>query len=179
MALNTATALTRVERVFWEMVKLWLAYVLRSSHVSGGDPRLVRDWPTFLTAGVPRHVRPDPAPEAGSPRILFLERNLPASRVQPEQLQGGRLPDMLPARRGGADAGLGLLALLAGQRHVSPSWMAESACWSALQAAGMFLLQAGVPGRRAGQARSCTGRDRVPRLLARLDRGDILIAPCR
>ena len=74
-------------------------YVLRSSHVSGGDPRLVRDWPTFLTAGVPGHVRPDPAPEAAGPGIFFLERNLPASRVQPEQLQGGCMPDMLLARR--------------------------------------------------------------------------------
>ena len=64
-----------------------------------GNPRLVRDWPTFLTAGVPGHVRPDPAPEAAGPGIFFLERNLPASRVQPEQLQGGCMPDMLLARR--------------------------------------------------------------------------------
>ena len=42
---------------------------------------------------------PRPAPEAGGPGVLLLERDLPASRMQTEQLHGGGMPHMFPARR--------------------------------------------------------------------------------
>src|SRR5689334_1607400 len=62
-------------------------------------PLIHRYRPPLFLARCPGYVGRHASPEASSTLVLLLEGDPPASGVETQKLQGGRMPDALPPRR--------------------------------------------------------------------------------